>query len=933
MNDVARFGHYGSSVVIDESLFIYQYCMFVFLVGCLAYAGARYHRMWRRGAVVLPRGVPLQSVFVVDDTVTVFPTQTASLLAMARGDEVVEFYQFSPEYATALNKSLATYCVRGNHARRNCWGKLNSWLDSFLDFEVDSYLVEPGPDAFFGRSEPFTCAPLDVTSPFVYSDPVYEPGFGGWCSKILDKCVELVSCQRTRFHYTCKVVYDSTRQVQLVRMERSDVAIHSVPVGYLSLVRGHYSVKEYVNEVHRVAFSSVRYENVDLSMSEMYNFVYRTDATVKGIGMGSIEHNGGKLGVEQITKIAPFIHHFVTNYKGLLNGRPIRTRDKPLPPPVIQTQFVDPLLSVVECDRVIAQYLFDEASVPLDVPKAVIYRDKYAEFLANEVRLEVPRAGSEARCSKDRLFDLPAVAKSHPHCQPREGSVVPLKVLLNEFLDLVLPGDMKHSVVLQDYAEVFARQTRPNQVANRVEAQHDLFAPGDEQVMLKNEPAKFGGVGRIVNVFTPPLSAAQGSLYGALGTVLKKCKHYGFLPPSELQDAMSEISLSHEKAVTDFSKMDATVNELLRWIEECFIKAAMRPEQLQLALEIFASTHDFTARGKCGTKFKIGKTRASGANDTSTMNTFLCIFFIWLAARHYGFSSKEAWELAYLCGGDDAAIAKISAASLDYASRFLGFDVKTTVVPLFGTFDFLSKFYVHSSAVDGFLMPDPLRTLISFTVTQIVDVPSHQVAYRKGESFLKTWGHEIPILSNIARYFVRRVKKDSKYDAACLDAVGYYERYYKDSTQAFNANQYVCPDAAAAFVIKSLGLGGTAELIAIESLYDAAMSDADLSKLKWCAVDATTTDYVQLLGHDYYSPPGVKLETITPRLPEDNQVNENGKKETSSKTCGTQATGTGKAEPSGSKNSCSRAKSSPHDLNDKSSETSSSGGSSGPNHY
>jgi hypothetical protein len=873
----AHGGNMAPHIVIDESLWLQQYVFSLFLVGLVLFALVRFRKVCRRNVVIPAVAVPLQSVFVVDDDIRVSQNQTRALASMARGDDVVEFYQFAPEYVTRLNSQMAVRTVRGSHLMRGCAGAMYRWLDSFLDVDLDSFLVETGPDGLFGYHGVFTCAPIDVKHPFLTSEPVYEPGLVGAGRRFLDLIVQCFTCQPTRYHYTCHVVYDASRTIQRVRMVRSEESPHSQPVSYLHLIRGKFSVREYVHEDHRVAFSMTPYVNVDLKMSELDGFALRCDATVKGIGMGSIEHNGTKLGVEDISRLAPYIHSFITSYTGTLFGRPILTSAYSAPP-APQIQYVDPLATAFESSRKIGTFLFDERSLPLDVPKAVILRDRVAEELAKAERLEKPRDQSERRVSTDLMFQLLAVPKGHRDCKARDASVVPFKTLLNEFLELVVPDTHVHTVRFQDHSEVFARQTRPSQVANRVEAKDDLFMPGNEKVMLKNEAAKFGGAPRIVYVFTSPLNTEQGALYGALSKVLKLSKHYGFLPPKELQDAMSEFALYKHKRVTDFSKMDATVNELTRWCEECFIKRAMHPEELEHALDVFRSTHGSVARGKNGVKFDIGYTRGTGSNDTSLSNTYLCELFIWLTYRRYGYSASEAFEMPSLSGGDDAALVNADAASIEYASSFLGFDVKATIIPPYGTFDFLSKFYICASSVDGFLLPDPLRTLISFSVTHIVDVPSEQVASRKGLSFLKTWGHEIPILSAIARYHVRRCTINPRYDVACSDALGYYDRFFKDSEQVFNSNVTIDQGAACDFIVTALSLGGVRELYAIEEMYEKATCDEQLSRLKWCPIDYGTTKYYTISGNDYYSPPAGVPETITPRIPEDNQVKKNGKK-------------------------------------------------------
>ncbi len=608
-----------------------------------------------------------------------------------------------------------------------------------------------------------------------------------------------------------------------------------LPEPALRETAGFFYTETVRENVTKVSFCEENYINVTIDKKHLLNFMYRLDLTVKGIGVGSIEHIGSKLKVPDISVNAVLIHRFCLAAKQCK-----RTVDT-FPEPEIQQLNED--LPFQASSKKIGQYLLSNTpevmALPFRPTKAVILRDHAAELYANKLRLCEPRDMALKKVASG--FRLLV-----------DGQIKPVSALAKEFLELLIP--VAHVGSLQDELEVFERQNRPMQVANRVEAKDLLFMNADEKVFLKNEVAKFGAPARIIVSFGARLSILQGCLYGAFAKCLKSTKHYGFLAPEHLQSAMEEIAASSPVFETDFSKMDATVTDKLRDVVElAALMRYFREDEHEYIKELFKSTHGFTARAK-RVAFNIGDSRASGASDTSTMNTLLSMFFIYCAYRHSGLSPDLAWARPYLCGGDDVVGSKLSPEILEDVGSALGFSVKAELKVDGEPFSFLAKFYMLAPSLHGFMVPDPYRTLTSLCITHIVDVPREQVALRKARSFLDEWGDDIPVLSALCRYYCRRCRWDKRYDHINLDVLGYYSRYVSDRMTTFNPRG-ISRDAASAFIAERLGLGGVGEIIAIEDMYNNASRDSDLHSRVWCPVFEEKVVFPLLYGGERYIPP------------------------------------------------------------------------------
>lgn len=238
----------------------------------------------------------------------------------------------------------------------------------------------------------------------------------------------------------------------------------------------------------------------------------------------------------------------------------------------------------------------------------------------------------------------------------------------------------------------------------------------------------------------------------ACQNALKKCKHYGFLSPDKLVKAMDHI-VGNPSDETDFETFDATIGKCVRQIETMFICKILPRQYQQWAVKLHKELHHIKARVKVKGDIKpkpLESTweRLSGFLDTSTFNTLLAIFYIWLSKVLSGMSPREAYDSYFLCGGDDTISTPIGGESLKITADLLGLRVKIIVNDA-KSCTFLGNAYLRDGDGGVIVMSCPRRRLTGLTVGVATDDPLH-LLYLKCSSYLAAYGPNAPVLGKLA---------------------------------------------------------------------------------------------------------------------------------------------------------------------------------------
>jgi len=276
---------------------------------------------------------------------------------------------------------------------------------------------------------------------------------------------------------------------------------------------------------------------------------------------------------------------------------------------------------------------------------------------------------------------------------------------------------------------------------------------------------------------------------------LKESGHCGFLPPSKLESAMTDllseaVQLGCDYQATDFKAMDATIGSLARKIEECTAKALVVPEQQDLLEDVLDCMRYGvkTAKGEKHKKVNFDIMRQTGARDTTYGNTHTAMLFLYTCYRAAGYSSEEAWSRKWLCAGDDTVFSGIPDEILLKVAKMLGLDLPPDklVRKKCGThIDFLSfEFKLWGSTVMVSRVCG--RQLGNFQVTRDRgDISTNLCRSRRAAAYLSVFRRSSPLLTSLCKYFLRVQPSDDAED------FGYYwQMWYKRFVDDPESNQF-----------------------------------------------------------------------------------------------------------------------------------------------
>jgi hypothetical protein len=128
---------------------------------------------------------------------------------------------------------------------------------------------------------------------------------------------------------------------------------------------------------------------------------------------------------------------------------------------------------------------------------------------------------------------------------------------------------------------------------------------------------------------------------------------------------------------TDFSRFDGTHSHAFyKHLELRLLKRAFNPADHPTLLNVHRQMTEAQARTSWGVKYNPDGSRASGAADTSVMNTVDNAYVAYCVFRKMGYSPEEAWAALGLYGGDDGITPDADPAVYEKVCADLGLSLK-----------------------------------------------------------------------------------------------------------------------------------------------------------------------------------------------------------------------------------------------------------------
>jgi hypothetical protein len=229
-----------------------------------------------------------------------------------------------------------------------------------------------------------------------------------------------------------------------------------------------------------------------------------------------------------------------------------------------------------------------------------------------------------------------------------------------EFIGLCIHE--KHGLAPCDVDDVFDNQSRPSQQAILREASDGIAWSSTAKTFMKREAGDSDP--RIISTQEPGPKLEYSQVIYPLAAECKTHRWYAFGKTSaEIAGRVSEICKNAGVvSMTDFSRMDGRVSQLLRVFERKFLLYAFHPRYHQQVLDLHVIQYGVRARTTQGVTYKTGFSRLSGSPETSLFNT-ICNAFI---AYHYLRTQKidgvfiqpeDAFSRLGIYGGDDGLMA------------------------------------------------------------------------------------------------------------------------------------------------------------------------------------------------------------------------------------------------------------------------------------
>jgi hypothetical protein len=271
---------------------------------------------------------------------------------------------------------------------------------------------------------------------------------------------------------------------------------------------------------------------------------------------------------------------------------------------------------------------------------------------------------------------------------------------INEFIDELIPTDVRNTYVPSDISEVWEAQNRPAQQAKlrKHESEGD-FPKLVIQQMQKTEAYTSANDPRAISIVPTDHKVKWSTIQMSLSKFLKTLPCYAFSkPPKEIARLVTQILLGADEALlTDFSRMDGTIGSIPRLLELCFLKTLFRKNYHEMIEKEFNRLLNGSSVTKWGVFYEVMLTRLSGSPETSNFNSLASLFVAFVCYKLLGLTARDCMDKVMtkvIAGGDDAVMVGVSKEIFTKACKIVGFKGTGDLVKRGSRgVNFLSRYY------------------------------------------------------------------------------------------------------------------------------------------------------------------------------------------------------------------------------------------------
>lgn len=239
-----------------------------------------------------------------------------------------------------------------------------------------------------------------------------------------------------------------------------------------------------------------------------------------------------------------------------------------------------------------------------------------------------------------------------------------LKTTMMEFVDFLIPNP--HVLHPTGVDEVHERQNRPSQ---RSILHRAMFLPLTHlkqrtmEFFIKAESYSKPADPRIISTMNPTTKLTSSEFMYAFANSFITQPFYAFgKTPEEIAAKVANICISSENvSLSDFSRMDGHISNVLRELDKAVLLRAFAPEHHDELDKMINNLTNLNAVGPFGTRFNSTNAQCSGDPWTAILNSIRNAFIHYRARRSMKngnnfYSPDEAWtwlQTQVMVGGDD----------------------------------------------------------------------------------------------------------------------------------------------------------------------------------------------------------------------------------------------------------------------------------------